>query len=113
MLKWLVTFTNKEYVLIDNNVFKAIAVVGRRGIQKDVHLLMMISKKEGVYAGRYQMYVLEDIRERINPDEVSAVESEQLITGGGLLRSKIPVSYSYKVLKGRGCNVREIAMVIP
>lgn len=112
MLKWLVSFTNKEYALIDNNDVTAIAAVGRRGIQKDAHLLRMISKKEGVPAGRYLRDVLEVIRERINPDEVSAVESEQLLFGDGLLKSKTQVNYAYQVLKGGGSNVSEISMAI-
>ena len=112
MLKWLVSYTNKEYALIDNNDVTAIAALGRRGIQKDAHLLMMISKKEGVPAGGYLRDVLEVIRERINPDEVSAVESEQLLSGDGLLRSKTQVNYAYQVLKGGGSNVNEIAMAI-
>ena len=112
MLKWLVSYTNKEYALIDNNDVTAITVVGRRGIQKDAHLLRMISKKEGVLAGRNWRDVLEVIRERINPDEVSAVESEQLLFGDGLLKSKTQVNYAYQVLKGGGSNVSEIAMAI-
>lgn len=112
MFKWIVSFTDKEYALIDNNDVTAIAAVGRRGIQKDAHLLMMISKKEGVPAGRYLRDVLEVVREKINPDEVSAVESEQLLFGDGLLMSKTRVNYAYQLLKGGNGNVREIAMAI-
>lgn len=112
MLKWIVSFTNKEYALIDNNDVTAIAALGHRGIQKDAHLLMMISKQEGVHAGRYLRDVLEVIRERINPDEVSAVESEQLLSGDGLLRSKTQMNYAYQLLKGGVGNVCEIAKAI-
>ncbi len=112
MFKWIVSFTNKEYALIDNNDVTAIAALGHRGIQKDAHLLMMISNKEGVPAGRHLRDVLEVIRERINPDEVSAVESEQLLSGGGLLKSKTQVNYAYQLLKGGVGNVREMAMAI-
>jgi len=112
MLRWLITFTDKEYVVIDNNDVTVIAIVGRRGKQKDVNLLTSYSKMDGVNPKMCQKGILESIGKMNTPDEVSSVVGEQLLAGGGLLKSSSKLYYAYKVLKDGVEREGELATAI-
>lgn len=112
MLQWILTFTDREYLFIDNDDFVAIGAVGQRGMQKEVHLLMMVPKNKSVRPITYQKKLLEAIRVKINPDEVSAIEETHVLTGKGLLEGLTHVEYAYKVLRNGDDRVKEIVRAI-
>lgn len=112
MLQWILTFTDREYLFIDNDDFVAIGAVGQRGMQKEVHLLMMVSKNKSVHPCIYQKKLLEAIRVKINPDEVSATEETHVLTEKGQLKGLTHVEYAYKVLRNGADRVEEIARAI-
>lgn len=108
MLQWILTFTDREYLFIDNDDFVAIGAVGQRGMQKEVHLLMMVSKNKSVHPSIYQKKLLEAICLKINPDEVSATEDTHVLTGNGQLKGLTHVEYAYKVLGNGADRVNEM-----
>lgn len=108
MLNWLMSFTNKEYVIIDNDNVTVIAVVGHRGILKEVHLHMTISKRGNVQ----KRDVIDTINAKIHPDIISFIGDEHLLSERGLIKRTSQLKYGYKALKDGLNRIDEMAMAI-
>lgn len=111
MLKWLVSFTDKEYTIVDNDNVTAIAVVGHRGILKESQLLTAVSKRKDVHPRMYQRFVIDTIKEKTHPDVISFVEDEHLLSDRGIIKRLSQFKYGYKALKV-GCDSEELAVAI-
>ena len=108
MLNWLMSFADKEYVIIDNDNVTVIAVVGHRGILKDVHLLMMVSKRGNVQ----KRDVIDTINVKVHPDIISFIGDNHLLSERGLIKRTSQLKYGYKALKDGLDRIDEMAMAI-
>jgi hypothetical protein len=111
-LNWHFSFTDRNYVIVDNDNVVAIAVFGHRGIVKEAHLLMMDSKKDGIHPRQYQKSVVDIIREEVNPDVISCIEEEDLLTMKGIIKESTSLKYGYKALKAGCGEVGKMAVII-
>lgn len=115
-LQWrFFTFPNREYFVINNPDVFAIAMVGRRGKLRDVHILYIVSKQELVSTCHLTNRVLKVIRKKVKPDFISyswSIGDNTLSSSFGFIKVPSHSNFCYKVLD-ENFVIQDFCMSIP
>ena len=114
-LKWrFFTFPNREYLVIDNDDFFSISMIGFRGRIKSAHILYFVSKKQ-----KSQGIVFRDVLRKVSsearPDVVeysSTIFDKSHEKVCGFIKVPSNSNFCYKVLDN-SLVINEFKMVLP
>lgn len=101
-LRWrFFTFPNREYYVINDDDFFSIAMVGKRGRLKNVHILCILSKKQFISSDNYANKVLKEICSEVKPHIITYSNSNEDNTfpiDKGFFKVPSHSNFCYKVL---------------
>lgn len=105
-------YSDRDYLLIDDEQVSAIVIMGSRGMVKDAHILCLVYRDDSIHAGRYQKRVIDEINKMFKPNIISFNRKEQLLTADSIIETTSHIGYSYKTIKG-GCDrIDDMAIVV-
>ena len=105
-------FSDRDYLLIDDEQVSAIVIMGSRGIVKDAHILCMAPPKESIHSNKRQKRLIDDICKMFKPTIISFMRKEQLLTSDSIIETTSLIGYSYKTINC-GCDrIDDIAIVV-
>lgn len=104
-------FSDRDYLLIDDEQVSAIVIMGSRGMVKDAHILCLVYRDDSIHAGRYQKRVIDEINKMFKPNIISFNRKEQLLTVDGIIETTSHIGYSYKTING-GCDKKEDMAIV-
>ena len=96
-------FSDRDYLLIDDEQVSAIVIMGSRGIVKDAHILCMVPLKESIHSNKSYKKLIDDICKVFKPIIISFIRKEQLLTTDSIIETTSHIGYSYKTLND-GCD---------
>ena len=105
-------YSDRDYLLIDEEQISAIVIMGSRGIVKDAHILCMAPPKESIHSNKSQKRLIDDICKMFKPTIISFMRKEQLLTSDSIIETTSLIGYSYKTINC-GCDrIDDIAIVV-
>lgn len=105
-------YSDRDYLLIDEEQLSAIVIMGSRGIVKDAHILCMVSPKESIHLNKSQKRLIDDICKMFKPTIISFLRKEQLLTADGIIETTSHIGYSYKTINGVCDRIDDMAIVV-
>lgn len=105
-------YSDRDYLLIDDEHLSAIVIMGSRGIVKDAHILCMVSPKESIHLNKSQKRLIDDICKMFKPTIISFLRKEQLLTADGIIETTSHIGYSYKTINGVCDRIDDMAIVV-
>lgn len=90
-------FSDRDYLLIDDEQVSAIVIMGSRGIVKDAHILCMVSPKESIHSNNSQKRLIDDICKVFKPTIISFIKKEQFLTADSIIETTSHIGYSYHI----------------
>lgn len=105
-------FSDRDYLLIDDEQISAIVIMGSRGIVRDAHILCLVPPKESIHSNNSQKRLIDEICMRFKPNIISFIRKEQLLTADSIIETTSHIGYSYKTLND-GCDrIDDMAIVV-
>lgn len=105
-------FSDRDYLLIDDEQVSAIVIMGSRGMVKDAHILCLVYRDDSIHAGRYQKRVIDEINKMVKPNIISFNRKEQFLTADGIIETTSHIGYSFKTINGVCDNKEDMAIVV-
>lgn len=105
-------YSDRDYLLIDEEQISAIVIRGSRGIVKDAHILCMAPPKESIHSNKSQKRLIDDICKMFKPTIISFMRKEQLLTSDSIIETTSHIGYSYKTINGGCDNKEDMAIVV-
>lgn len=105
-------FSDRDYLLIDDEQVSAIVIMGSRGIVRDAHVLCVAPRNKFIHASQYQKRMADEICMMFKPNIISFNRKEQFLTADGIIETTSHIGYSYKTING-GCDrIDDMAIVV-
>ena len=105
-------FSDRDYLLIDEEQVSAIVIMGSRGIVRDAHVLCVTPRNEFIHVSKYQKRVTNEICKVFKPTIISFLRKEQFLTADSIIETASHIGYSYKTING-GCDrIDDMAIVV-
>ena len=105
-------YSDRDYLLIDDEQVSAIVIMGSRGIVKEAHILCMVPPKESIRSNKSQKRLIDDICKVFKPTIISFMRKEQLLTSDSIIETTSHIGYSYKTINGGCDNKEDMAIVV-
>lgn len=108
--RWLSQTSANKYIIIDDEEFYAVAIIGQRGKRvREAHICYLESKREGG-SGQHVMEVIKERYKNECIDVISCIDDMHYLPTNNTLRISQRISYCYKSL---GDGEHNISGIVP
>lgn len=105
-------FSDRDYLLIDDEQVSAIVIMGSRGIVRDAHVLCVAPRNEFINESKYQIRVTDEICMMFKPNIISFNRKEQFLAADGIIETTSHIGYSYKTINDCCDSIDDMSIVV-